>query len=105
VPEHDVEGHRALDHTSGEVAEQHSFVAGVGSEQGEGAGDVESGASGEHADGLFDDDPIVQCGLELLGEVLAAAVSAFVQDADGGDVGQGLGDPQVLGGGAGQVWW
>jgi hypothetical protein len=36
--------------------------------------------------------------LFLLGEDFAAAVGALVQDADGGDVGQGLAGPQVVGG-------
>jgi hypothetical protein len=36
--------------------------------------------------------------LFLLGEDFAAAQGALVQDADGGDVDQGLADPQVVGG-------
>ena len=41
------------------------------------------------------DDPAVQRGLELLGDGFAAAHVAFVQQADGGHVGQRLADAQV----------
>jgi hypothetical protein len=53
-------------------------------------------AFGEDALGLFDDEPAVQGGLQLLGEDLAAADGAFLQDADGGHVNQRLSDAQVL---------
>lgn len=59
----DIEGHGALDDASGEVAESHSVSAGVGPEPGEDVGDAESGAFGEHTEGLFDADPVVECGL------------------------------------------
>ena len=42
--------------------------------------------------------------LFLLGEDFAAEQGALVQDADGGDVDQGLADPQVVGGQQ-PGWW
>ena len=59
----DIEGHGALNDASGEVAESHSVPAGVGPELGEDVGDVEPGAFSEHTEGLFDDDPVVECSL------------------------------------------
>ena len=50
---------------------------------------------GEHALGLFDDDPAVEGGLELFVDDLAAADRPFLQDADGGHVGQRLPEGQV----------
>ena len=82
-----------LNDASGEVAESHSVSAVVGPEPGEDVGDAESGAFSEHTEGLFDDDPVVECSLYLFGEDFAAAQCALVQDADGRDVGQGLADP------------
>jgi hypothetical protein len=37
---------------------------------------------------LFDDDPAVQSAFELFDDRLAAVDGAFLQDADGGHVGQ-----------------
>jgi hypothetical protein len=59
----DIEGRGAFDDASGEVAESHSVSAGVGPELGEDVRDAESGACGEHAESLFDDDAVVECAL------------------------------------------
>ena len=44
---------------------------------------------------LFDDHAAVECGLKLFGDDLSVADGAFLQDADGGDVGQGLAEAEV----------
>jgi hypothetical protein len=53
------------------------------------------GPLGEPAFGLLDDDPAVQCHLELLGEGLGAAHVPFLKQADGGNVRQRLPDAQL----------
>jgi hypothetical protein len=60
---------------------------------------------GEDAFGLFDDDAAGEGGLQLLVEDLAAADGAFLEDADGGDVGEGLAEGEVGGGSGPGVWW
>jgi hypothetical protein len=65
----------------GEVAEPLVVGASMAAEQGEGLGHVELAALGEDALGLIDDRLAVQGGLQLLGEDLAAADGAFLQDA------------------------
>ncbi len=62
------------------------FRLGVGPEPGEDVGEVQAGAFGQQAYGLFDDDPSVEGGLQLLGEDFAAAQRALGQDPHGRDV-------------------
>ena len=50
---------------------------------------------GEHTFGLFHNDSAGEGGLELFVEDLAAADRPFLQDADGGHVGQGLPECQI----------
>ena len=50
---------------------------------------------GEDPFGLLDQDPAVERGLQLLGEDVAAVDGALLQQADGGDVGEGLPDAQL----------
>ena len=56
---------------------------------------VQAETLGELALGLLDDDPAVECRLELLGEGLGAAHVPFLQQPDCGDVSQCLPDAQL----------
>jgi hypothetical protein len=85
----------AVDDVAGEVGEPLVSVAGVSAQQCEGLVHVQAEALGDPAFGLLDDDLAVECGLELLGEGLGVAHVPFLQQADGGDVGQCLPDAQV----------
>ena len=69
--------------------------AGVAAQAVERGGHGELSVLGEDAFGLLDDDAAVECGLELFGDDLSVADGAFLQDADGGDVGQGLAEAEV----------
>jgi hypothetical protein len=52
---------------------------------------------GDRTLGLLDDDAAVQRALQLLAEQFCGADRAFLEQADGCDVGQGLDDGHVLG--------
>jgi hypothetical protein len=69
------------------------LAAGAVAQECERVGHVEPEAFGQHALGLLDQDPAVQRVLQLFGEGVTMADGALLQQADGGDVGQGLGDP------------
>ena len=71
------------------------LVAGAAAQQGEGLVDVQLEAFGQDALGLFDQDAAVQRGLQLLGQDVAAADGALLQQPDGGHVGQGLADAEL----------
>jgi hypothetical protein len=63
---------------------------------------------GQGSLGLFDGDSGVEGALQLFGEDLAVGERSLLQQADGGDVGEGLDDVEVVGldpsgGGAEQV--
>jgi hypothetical protein len=85
----------AADEVAGYVREALVGVAAVVAQQSEGLVHVDAEALGEFAFGLLDDDPAVQGGLELLGDGFAAAHVAFLQQADGGDIGEGLAHADV----------
>ena len=71
------------------------MVAGVVPQGSEGGVHVQAEAFGEFAFGLVDDDPAVEGGLQLPAGGSGAAQVAFVEQADGCGVGQGLGDAHV----------
>ena len=55
-----------------------------------------AGVGRQDAFGLLDEDSAVQCGLQLLGEDDLIVHGAFVQEADGGNVGHPLGDGKLV---------
>src|SRR6202035_2835881 len=85
----------AVDNVAGHVGQPLVGVAGTLAEQREGLVHVQAGPLGELALGLLDNDPAIQCRLELLGEGLGAAHVPFLQQADSGDVRQRLTDSQL----------
>jgi len=88
--------HVPRDDGGGHGGQRLSAAAGVGAHEGEGVLHARSGLGGENALGLLDEDPAVQGGLQLLGEQDLVANGALVQESDGGDVGQSLGDGEML---------
>ena len=54
-------------------------------------------ALGQNAFGLLEGQPLVERGLQLFGRQLSLAQGAFLQQPDGGHVGQRLRDRQALG--------
>jgi hypothetical protein len=58
-------------------------------------GHVDVEAFGDDAFRLFDQDPAAQCGLQLLGERVAAMDGPLLQQTDGGHIGQCLTDAQL----------
>jgi len=50
---------------------------------------------GEYSLGLFDDHPAVEGGLQLIVDYLGAVDCSFLQDPDGGHVGQRLGHRHI----------
>ena len=72
-----------------------AMLSGVGAECDEGGRHVDLSGLGEDALGLLDHDPAAQCALQLLGDDRGAVDGALLEDADGGHVGQGTGDPLV----------
>src|SRR5581483_5323908 len=88
-------GECAVDDLPGDVGKVAVVAPGVAPEEGEGFVDVDVGPFGEHPFGLFDDDPAVEGPFELFGEELLVVLEPVLEDAEGGDVGQGLGGAQV----------
>ena len=91
------EGFCAIDERPGQVGQAEVAGPGTVAQQVEGLIHVHPEALGELALGLLDDDPAVQRGLQLFIEGVAVAHAALVQQADGGDVGQGLTDADFRG--------
>ena len=81
-------GEECLDHG----AELLVGVAGVGAEGVEGGVQLDAAALGEHALGLLDGDTAVQRTLELLVKQTGFGKAAFLEEADGGDIGKSLTD-------------
>jgi Lipopolysaccharide assembly protein A domain len=82
---------------SGDVGEAQVVVAGVAAEPAEGLVDGELTALGDPALGLLDHDSARQrCG-ELGVDLVCFHGGAVLQDGDGGDVGECLGDQDVVG--------
>src|SRR5450755_1068748 len=86
---------RAVDEGPGQLGKAAVAPAGAAPQDVEGIVHVQAEALGEFPLRLLDDDSAVQRGLQLLVERLAAAQSAFVEQADGGHVGESLADPYV----------
>ncbi len=92
----DAAGNSPRDDRAGHRGQRLSGAAGVGAHEGEGRLHARSGLGRQDAFGLLDEDPAVQGGLQLLGERDVVADGALVQQADGGDVGQSLGDGEMV---------
>ena len=71
------------------------LVAGVGPQPGEGLGQVDAGAFGDHALGLLDHHAAGQGAGELLVQALGLGAGTMLHDAEGGEVGEGAGDDDV----------
>jgi len=91
------EGLRAVDEGTGQAGQAQVAGPGEATQEAECLVHVQAETLGEYALGLLDDDPAVQRGLQLLSEDFTVAHAALVQQADGGDVGQGLADAYVRG--------
>ena len=63
----------------------------------EGAVHVDPGACAEHTFRLLDGDSTAECVLELFGDQPTLAGSSVLQNPDGRDVGEGLGDLELVG--------
>jgi hypothetical protein len=72
-------------------------AAGVVAQMREGLCGGDAATFRDHALGLLDDDAARQCALELRVEVLLRQLVAVLEDGDGGDVGERLGDEDVIG--------
>lgn len=75
-----------------DVGQAHVVVAGIGPQLLKGLPHVEPTLLGQHALGLLDDDAARQCALQLPDELVIAVDGPFLEQTDGGDVGQGLSD-------------
>jgi len=85
-----------VDDGKGQVGELDVLVAGVQPQGGERGHHGHPVALREDTFRLFDDDPAVECALEVLGQHGAAVGGALLQDADGGDVRQRLRQPLIV---------
>ena len=74
-----------------------AIAPGVAPQQGECLVHVHLSPLGHDALGLFDDDPGVECALELAGQVGPVLDGPLLEDPDGRRVGQGLGEVHLLG--------
>ena len=88
-----VEG--AVDGGLGDVGEAQVAVAGVAPQPGEGLGQADVGAFGDHALGLLDHHAAGQGTGELLVQALGLGAGVTLNDADGGEVSKGPGDDKV----------
>src|SRR5436190_1725913 len=85
----------AVDGGLGDVGEAQVVVAGVGPQPGEGLGQIDAGAFGDHAFGLLDHHPAGQGAGELLVQALGLGAGAMLHDGQGGKVSEGPGDDDV----------
>jgi hypothetical protein len=72
----------------GDIGEAEVVVAGVGAQPGEGLGQADSGAFGDHALGLLDHHPAGQGGGQLLVQPLGLGAGTVLGDGQGGEVGR-----------------
>src|SRR4029077_20054997 len=85
----------AVDGCLGDIGEAAVVVAGVGPQPGEGLGQVDVGAFGDHAFGLLDHHAAVQGAGQLLVQAVRLDTGPMLDDAEGGQVGEGPGDDEV----------
>jgi len=97
LAEDGVSGGGVLGDSVGHLGELALLVAGVAAQQPERLVHVEPAPFGDDPFGLLDQDPGVQRGLQLPGDLLVVQRGAALQHGDGGHGGQGLGDREVVG--------